>query len=51
MNIAFSCASAYYGTTTWKLNNIGTYQPGNALLAMEAGMIPINTSDNALITA
>ena len=34
-HIAFSCASAYYGTTTWKLNNIGTYQPGNALLAME----------------
>ena len=22
-HIAFSCASAYYGTTTWKLNNIG----------------------------
>ena len=34
-HIAFSCASAYYGTTTWKLNNIGTYPPGNALLAME----------------
>ena len=34
-HIAFSCASAYYGTTTWKLNNIGSYQPGNALLAME----------------
>ena len=34
-HIAFSCSSAYYGTTTWKLNNIGTYQPGNALLAME----------------
>ena len=34
-HIAFSCASAYYGTTTWKLNNIGTYQPGNAMLAME----------------
>ena len=28
-------ANAYYGTTTWKLNNIGSYQPGNALLAME----------------
>ena len=34
-HIAFSCASAYYGTTTWKLNNIGLYQPHNALLAME----------------
>lgn len=34
-HIAFSCASDYYGTTTWKLNNIGTYQPENALLAME----------------
>lgn len=34
-HIAFSCTSAYYGTTTWRLNNIGTYQPGNALLAME----------------
>ena len=35
-HIAFSCANAYYGNTTWKLNNIGIYQPGNALLAMEA---------------
>lgn len=34
-HIAFSCASDYYGNTTWKLNNIGKYQPGNALLAME----------------
>lgn len=34
-HIAFSCANAYYGTTTWKLNNIGVYQPGNAMLAME----------------
>lgn len=34
-HIAFSCSSAYYGNTTWKLNNTGTYQPGNALLAME----------------
>ena len=35
-HIAFSCANAYYGNTTWKLNNIGVYQPGNALLAMES---------------
>lgn len=35
-HIAFSCVNAYYGNTTWKLNNIGVYQPGNALLAMEA---------------
>ena len=35
-HIAFSCANAYYGNTTWKLNNIGVYQPCNALLAMEA---------------
>lgn len=34
-HIAFSCSSAYYGTTTWKLNNTGIYQPHNALLAME----------------
>ena len=34
-HIAFSCSSDYYGNTTWKLNNIGTYQPGNAMLAME----------------
>lgn len=34
-HIAFSCSSAYYGTTTWELNNIGVYQPQNALLAME----------------
>ena len=33
--IAFSCVSDYYGNTTWELNNIGKYQPGNALLAME----------------
>ena len=35
-HIAFSCTSDYYGNTTWKLNNIGIYQPGNAMLAMEA---------------
>ena len=34
-HIAFSCASDYYGNTTWKLNNTGIYQPGNAMLAME----------------
>ncbi len=34
-HIAFSCSSAYYGTTTWKLNNTGVYQPHNAMLAME----------------
>lgn len=34
-HIAFSCSSDYYGNTTWKLNNTGTYQPGNAILAME----------------
>ena len=34
-HIAFSCANAYYGNTAWTLNNIGTYQPGNAMLAME----------------
>lgn len=34
-HIAFSCSSAYYGNTTWKLNNTGLYQPGNAMLAME----------------
>ncbi|CUX35923.1 bifunctional folylpolyglutamate synthase/dihydrofolate synthase [Clostridium sp. C105KSO13] len=34
-HIAFSCTNAYYGNTAWTLNNIGTYQPGNALLAME----------------
>ena len=34
-NIAFSCTNAYYGNTTWKLNNIGVFQPGNAMLAME----------------
>jgi dihydrofolate synthase/folylpolyglutamate synthase len=34
-HIAFSCVNAYYGNTTWTLNNIGTYQPGNAVLAIE----------------
>ena len=34
-HIAFSCSSDYYGNTTWKLNNTGIYQPGNAVLAME----------------
>lgn len=33
--IAFSCSSAYYGNTTWRLNNTGVCQPGNAMLAME----------------
>lgn len=35
-HIAFSCINAYYGDTTWSLNNIGIYQPGNAMLALEA---------------
>lgn len=35
-HIAFSCSSAYYGNTTWKLNNTALCQPGNAVLAMEA---------------
>lgn len=34
-HIAFSCANAYYGDTTWTLNNIGVYQPENAMLALE----------------
>lgn len=34
-HIAFSCVNAYYGDTTWYLNNIGVYQPGNAMLALE----------------
>lgn len=34
-HIAFSCVNAYYGNTTWSLNNIGVYQPGNAVLALE----------------
>ena len=34
-HIAFSCSSAYYGTTTWELNNTGVYQPENAMLALE----------------
>lgn len=34
-HIAFSCPSAYYGNTTWKLNNTAVCQPGNAVLAME----------------
>ena len=34
-HIAFSCSSAYYGNTTWKLNNTGICQPGNAMLALE----------------
>ena len=34
-HIAFSCASDYYGNTTWKLNNTAVCQPGNAALALE----------------
>lgn len=34
-HIAFSCSSAYYGNTTWKLNNTAVCQPGNAVLSME----------------
>src|SRR5699024_5047241 len=34
-HIAFSCASDYYGNTTWKLNNTAVCQPGNAVLALE----------------
>ena len=33
--IAFSCANAYYGDVTWKLNNTGRYQAENAMLALE----------------
>ena len=35
-HIAFSCVNAYYEDVIWKLNNIGIYQPENAMLAMEA---------------
>ncbi len=35
-HIAFSCTNAYYGTTTWSLYNTATYQPHNAVLALEA---------------
>ncbi len=35
-HIAFSCVNAYYGDTTWTLDNIGLYQPSNAILALEA---------------
>ena len=34
-HIAFSCSSAYYGTTTWQLNNTAVCQPQNAMLALE----------------
>ena len=34
-HIAFSCVNAYYEDIIWKLNNIGIYQPENAMLAME----------------
>ena len=34
--LAFSPSNAYYGDTTWTLDNIGLYQPGNAILALEA---------------
>lgn len=43
-HIAFSSVNAYYGNTTWTLNNIGLYQPDNAMLAMEVmGFIFGNT--------
>lgn len=35
-HIAFSCTNAYYGNTTWSLYNTATYQPHNAMLALEA---------------
>ena len=34
--LAFSPANAYYGDTTWKLQNTAVYQAENAMLAMEA---------------
>ena len=34
-HIAFSPVSAYYEDTVWRLNNIGIYQPENAMLALE----------------
>ena len=40
-HIAFSCFSDYYGNTTWKLNNTGIYQPGNAMLAIGSDEIPL----------
>lgn len=33
--IAFSCVNAYYEDITWRLYNIGIYQPENAMLALE----------------
>ena len=44
-HIAFSCLNDYYGTTTWKLNNIGLYQPHNALLAMEGCVVCSEKTD------
>ena len=34
--LAFSPSNAYYGDTTWKMQNTAMYQPENAMLAMEA---------------
>lgn len=34
--IAFSMRNAYYGDTVWRLKGSGTYQPMNAVLALEA---------------
>ncbi|SHJ95311.1 bifunctional folylpolyglutamate synthase/dihydrofolate synthase [Hespellia stercorisuis] len=34
-HIAFSCVSDYYEDTIWTLDNIGVYQPANAMLALE----------------
>ena len=34
-HIAFSPVSAYYEDKVWRLNNIGVYQPENAMLALE----------------
>ena len=44
-HIAFSCANAYYGDTTWTLNNIGVYQPENAMLALEVMRLLFSKGD------
>lgn len=45
-HIAFSCTNAYYGDTTWTLNNIGVYQPQNAMLALEAMRLIVKDAEH-----
>lgn len=50
-DIAFSCLNAYYKSVIYRLNNIGCYQPENAMLALEVMRILFAEKGNPALWA